>query len=87
MFVFGETTSPSAAYPYFVQGRLISGVLVPFALLYLRGLEEATSGLPAGWAAPAGWALLGALAALALVSEAVLTAPVFLSLYNGFHLP
>jgi hypothetical protein len=87
LFVFGETTSPSAAYPYFVQGRLISGVLVPFALLYLRGLEEATSRLPAGWAAPGGWGVLGALVALTLVSEALLTAPVFLSLYNGFHLP
>jgi hypothetical protein len=87
LFVFGETTSPSAAYPYFVQGRLISGVLVPFALLYLRGLEEATSRLPAGWAARAGWGVLGALAALTLVSEALLTAPVFSSLYNGFHLP
>jgi hypothetical protein len=60
---------------------------VPFALLYLRGIEEATCRLPAGWAARAGWGVLGALVALALVSEAVLTGPVFSSLYNGFHLP
>jgi hypothetical protein len=87
MFVFGETTSPSAAYPYFVQGRLVSGVLVPFALLYVRGLEELTSRLPAAWAVRAGWGVLAALVALALVSELVITRPVFLSLYNGFHLP
>jgi hypothetical protein len=37
--------------------------------------------------APAGWGVLGALVALSLVSEALLTGPVFASLYNGFHLP
>jgi hypothetical protein len=87
LFVFHETSSPSSAYPYFTEGRLISGVLVPFALLYVRGIEEATARLPARWAGRAGWALLGAVVAMAAFSEVVLTAPVFRSDYNWFHLP
>jgi hypothetical protein len=87
LFVFHETSSPSSAYPYFTEGRLISGVLVPFALLYVRGIEEATARLPARWAGRAGWAVLGAVVAMAAFSEVVLTAPVFRSDYNWFHLP
>jgi hypothetical protein len=83
IFVFHDTSVPSAQHPYFVQGRLISGVLVPFALLWVRGLEVATARLPAA----VGWALLAALAALALGSEVWLAAPVFASPYNAFHLP
>ena len=36
---FGSTYYPSRALPYFVSGRLIIGALVPFLLIYLRGLE------------------------------------------------
>lgn len=36
---FGQTYYPSRALPYFVSGRLIIGALVPFLLIYLRGLE------------------------------------------------
>ena len=36
---FGTTYYPSRALPYFVSGRLIIGTLVPFLLIYLRGLE------------------------------------------------
>jgi hypothetical protein len=82
LFVFGEHTSPSAAYPYFVQGRLVSGVLLPFAWLYVRGIEVATARIPG-----AAWAVLGAVAALAWISEIALTLPVFGSAYNAYHLP
>lgn len=87
LFHFPERANPSASFPYFVEGRLISGVLVPFALLYVRGIEVATARLPEFWRAPAGWALLAAVAALAAASELALTRPVFLSAYNAFHLP
>jgi len=87
LFVFGEDTSPSAAYPYFVQGRLISGVLVPFAWLYVRGIEVATARLPGALANRVAWALLLAVVLLAWISEIVVTRPVFASAYNGFHLP
>lgn len=87
LFVFGEDTSPSAGYPFFVQGRLVSGVMVPFALLYVRGIEEAAALLPPRFAVLAAWGALACVAVVALGSEAWLSRPVFLSAYNGFHLP
>lgn len=86
-FVFGETTSPSASYPFFVEGRLVSGVLLPFCLLYVRGIEVACRMLPAPWASRAGWAALLGVCALCSASEIALTRPVFLSAYNFYHLP
>lgn len=87
LFHFPERANPSAGFPYFVEGRLISGVLVPFALLYVRGIEVATSRLPPAWRGRAGWAALLAVLALASVSELQLLQPVLQSAYNGFHLP
>jgi hypothetical protein len=87
LFFFPARANPSADFPYFVEGRLVSGALVPFALLYVRGIEVATSRLPAAWRAGAGWGALGAVVALALVSEIALSRPVALSAYNAFHLP
>jgi hypothetical protein len=86
-FVFDATTNPPASHPYFVQGRLISGVLLPFLLVYVRGLEVATARLPARAARLAGWLGIGALALAVSISELVLAAPVFASAYNAFHLP
>jgi hypothetical protein len=87
VFVFHETSSPSLDYPFFVQGRLIGGVLLPVALLWVRGLDEAALLLSPRARAPVAWGVLGAVAALALVSELVLTLPVFSSAYNAYHLP
>jgi len=87
LFVFGADTSPSAAYPYFVQGRLISGVLLPFGWLYVRGIEVATARLPGALASRVAWAVLLGVVLLAWISEIVVSWPVFASAYNGFHLP
>jgi hypothetical protein len=87
IFLFHETSSPSLDYPFFVQGRLISGVLAPFALLYVRGIEEGARLAPVHWQARVAWGALACVIAVALVSEGVLTLPVFASAYNGFHLP
>jgi hypothetical protein len=38
-FDFQRCFYPSRAYPYFVSGRIISGTLLPFALIYLNGFE------------------------------------------------
>ena len=38
-FDFHQCFYPSRAYPYFVSGRIISGTILPFALIYLIGLE------------------------------------------------
>ena len=86
-FVFDATTNPPASHPYFVQGRLISGVLLPFLLVYVRGLEVAASRLAPRAARRAGWLALGALALAISSSELALAWPVFASEYNAFHLP
>jgi hypothetical protein len=87
MYVFHETSNPPAHLPYFVQGRLISGVLVPFLVIYTRGIEVATSRLPARAAPAAAWTCLGLVACVAVVSEVSLHWTVFGSEYNLFHLP
>jgi len=38
-FDFGKCFSPSRANPYFNKGRLIIGCLIPFLILYVKGLE------------------------------------------------
>jgi len=38
-FDFHQCYYPSRAYPYFVSGRIISGTILPFALIYLIGFE------------------------------------------------
>jgi hypothetical protein len=87
LYVFHATSNPSADLPYFAQGRLISGALVPFLVLYVRGIEVASERLPRRAASPAAWTCLALIAAVALGSEAALHAPIFASPYNLFHLP
>jgi hypothetical protein len=86
-FVFSDTTNPSSQHPYFVQGRLVSGVWLPFAILYTRGLARCCSALPGAWSGRVAAALIAAVAALAVGSELWLSLPVFASPYNLFHLP
>jgi hypothetical protein len=86
-FSYGPTTNPSLERPWFANGRLVAGALVPFALLVVRGLERAAAALPERARAAAAWAALAALCAVAAVSEAHLLAPVLHSPYNWFHLP
>src|SRR5262245_30116085 len=86
-FSYGPTTNPSLERPWFENGRLVSGALVPFALLFVRGIEQATSALPERWREGGAWAALGAVLAVALASEALLSAPVLASPYNFYHLP
>jgi hypothetical protein len=81
-FDFGESGYPSRQSPYLASGRLILGVLVPFALLYLDGLTRCLRKL--GRYAPA-----TAIASLVLVTTAAelwLHAEVFRSRFNWYHL-
>ena len=87
MFVYGEKTDPSEARPYFSHGRLISGVLVPALVLYLRGIQVATSRLPARAGPAAAWICLGLVVGVVVISEVALSRDVFLSGYNWYHLP
>lgn len=86
-FVFSETTNPSAAHPYFVQGRLVSGIWLPFAIVYVRGIERLCEALPQAWRGRAAAAAIGLVAVIALTSELWLSVPSFGSPYNFFHLP
>jgi hypothetical protein len=83
-FDFGQCIYPSRAYPYFTSGRLISGALIPFALLYAYGVIRLLS--------RAGNALLPLIVLATImvsvsISDALLNYEVFASEHNWFHLP
>jgi hypothetical protein len=48
-FDFGKCLYPSPAYPYFTSGRLINGALIPFVLLYARGLDLLFNRVKSPW--------------------------------------
>lgn len=79
---FGSCYYPSREYPYFTSGRLISGALVPFALLFVFGLDCVL-----GFVKRDGLRLLvlGAMMLVITISEVVLSVPAFASQYNWFH--
>jgi hypothetical protein len=78
---FGTTYYPSRGLPYFVSGRLIIGALVPFLVIYLRGLELL-------WkrALPRVSPLLPVLALVVCmaITESLALRPVFASPYNFY---
>ncbi len=80
-FDFGRCVNPSRERPYFFQGRLMLGALIPFATLYVYGLNRllrARSGL-----------VLGAVGAIAIVisaSDFLANGVAFTSAYNWFHM-
>ena len=83
-FDFGRSPYPSRAHPYFTSGRLIAGALVPFCVLYVEGVAVVLSAFARDVAVLI-WLALTVL--LMTVSEVIVTAPVFASPYNWFHLP
>jgi hypothetical protein len=82
-FDFGNCLAPSREHPYFTAGRLVSGALIPFLLLYVRGLDWALS--RAGNDRPQLFVLVG-IVLLMTISEIVVSSPAFYSKYNWFHL-
>jgi hypothetical protein len=82
-FDFGTWEYPSRADPIFASGRLMSGALIPFLLLYVRGLDQLLGWHGNRWARPAG---LAAIIVLITVSEFLVNRPAFASPYNFFHL-
>jgi len=81
-FDFGESQYPSQAHPFFTSGRLISGALVPFLLLYMYGLDRAL----AFASERTRWLALGGIACAVTVSELLLDLGPLASHYNVFHL-
>ena len=74
---------PSRDFPYFTSGRMMLGVLVPFLLLYLYGLDRALVRMRAGRLRPL---VLGAMILFMLISEITVDWPIFPNPYNWFHM-
>jgi Predicted membrane protein (DUF2142) len=78
-FDFGTCINPSRAHPYFTSGRLLSGALIPFAVVYVYGLAvicgRISTGLP-----------VALVVAFVTASEIWVNRLVFASEHNWFHL-
>jgi hypothetical protein len=72
---------PSRRHPFFVSGRLLLGLLVPFLILFACGLDR----LMARFENVTKFTMLFALLAFMLASEITIDWPVFSSAYNWFH--
>jgi hypothetical protein len=83
-FGIGTFYYPSRQFPYFTQGRLILGALVPFLIMYLGGLEALLRWLRLSFAR---FPVLIILVDLMAISEIAYSMDVFASQYNWFHLP
>jgi hypothetical protein len=80
-FDFGACINPSRARPYFFQGRLMLGALIPFAMLYVYGLSRLLRNESR--------LLLGAVGVIAIVisiSDLLANCVAFTSAYNWFHM-
>jgi hypothetical protein len=84
IFDFGICPDPSREHPYFTEGRMILGAMVPGLMLYLYGLHYLLQGAKNNWAKPL---MLGLIILFMLVSEIATDWTVFSSQYNWYHLP
>ena len=82
-FDFGDDFYPSSASPYLWSGRLISGALVPFVVLYIYGLGRAFSWTGKKWLP---LAVVAIIAIAMTISEVQISNQVFASAYNWFHI-
>jgi len=82
MYDFGECFYPSRAMPYLTSGRLALSALLPFAALYVSGLDAV---LPPRVPAAVRWTLLIGLVALMTFFEWQMSRVAFASAFNGFH--
>jgi hypothetical protein len=82
-FDFHEFDYPSRAYPYFVSGRIISGALLPFVLIYAIGLKEILKYFRK-WVSP--WSAIVTVMLGITVCEFLVRKAVFASPYNFFAL-
>jgi hypothetical protein len=83
IYDFGDCVRPSRELPYFTSGRMILGVLIPFLLLFVYGVDRTLNWMKYNWLKPV---LLSSIILLMLISEIVTDWPVFSSQYNWFHM-
>ena len=90
-FDFGSCVHPSRSHPYFTSGRLLSGALIPFALVYVYGLRSlcriAAPILPRmlWFDTVLPLLVIAAIVVFTEASEIVINRPVFASEHNWFH--
>jgi uncharacterized membrane protein len=80
-FDFGACINPSRERPYFFQGRLMLGALIPFAVVYVYGLNSLLrnhTNFVLG--------VLGAIAVTVMFLEVLANRVAFTSAYNWFHM-
>jgi Predicted membrane protein (DUF2142) len=80
-FDFGACINPSRERPYFFQGRLLSGAMIPFAIVYVYGWYRLLRGSPV--------LVLAAVSAIATtisISDFLASDGAFSSAYNFFHI-
>jgi 4-amino-4-deoxy-L-arabinose transferase-like glycosyltransferase len=82
-FGTGPFNYPSRQSPYFAQGRLILGALVPLLIMYLSGLESLLDWLRLSFLR---LPLLIIMVDLMALAEIAYSLDVFTSQYNWFHL-
>jgi hypothetical protein len=78
---FQRCPNPSREHPFFISGRIISGALLPFALVYTAGIESLLRPIRK-WIPPA--AVLGCLLVFVTVAEFQVRRVAFSSLHNFF---
>lgn len=83
IYDFGICMDPSREHPYFAEGRLILGAMIPALLLYLYGLNYVLKDIRKGWQKGL---VLTVMILFMLVSEMATDWTVFSSQYNWYHL-
>jgi hypothetical protein len=83
VYDFHNCPNPSRDHPYFQAGRMILGMLIPFLLLLVYGLDRVL----ARGKERTKFLVLGVLITMMLASEVITDYPVFSNEYNWFHLP
>jgi hypothetical protein len=81
-FDFGNCINPSRAHPYFTSGRLLTGALIPFAIVYVYGVACVCG----RFNARLGIVVLGCVALFMFASEIWVNRLVFVSEHNWFHI-
>jgi len=79
---FHDCFYPSREHPFFVSGRLMLGMLVPFLILFACGLDR----LMGHFQQATKFLVLLAFLAFMLASEITVDSPIFANDYNWFHL-
>jgi len=79
-FDFGACINPSRERPYFFQGRLMAGAMIPFAMLYVYGLGRILRWPPLVLPTIAG------LVVIITISDFFANSVAFASAYNWFHM-